>query len=301
MLKKVLSEIINKNIHTRKELSASLGVSVVTVGKAVDTLISNGILHTFGKTSIDIGRKSDFIDVSEDHRILLINLCEENFSYSFSGFSHEQIDPISIPYTPSLDFADNILLLISRIKSKIKKYPYFIAIAVPGIFQNEKISDTLATDYSGDNIFELFSANGLKPDIIVSDAQTIESADFFETGDLFVYAGNNVWGTFGRGKIEKWGSVLVGGPSGLTYENALKCSLNEDRLIYYSLRFLTVLDSVISPNRILLYSNIFTQDAIRTIVSNFPSVVHITSNSPILEGLLSISTNIILKEISKKA
>ena len=107
-LSNVFFAIAKDNLHTRKDIAIHLGVSIVTVGKAVDTLIKSGLICPIGKGSGDTGRKSDFIDVSQSQKVLLINLCEKDLAYTFSPMSEDFIDICTIPYSHSLDFADNV-------------------------------------------------------------------------------------------------------------------------------------------------------------------------------------------------
>ena len=71
------------DLHTRKEISKKLGISTVSVGKAVDILILRGLISAQGKVSGLVGRKSEYLDISEKSRVLLIDLTEDDFSFSF--------------------------------------------------------------------------------------------------------------------------------------------------------------------------------------------------------------------------
>ena len=66
VLKQVYYAICKDSLHTRKEIAEYIGVSTVTVGKAVDTLTQNGFITSRGKLSGELGRKSEFLDIDFD-------------------------------------------------------------------------------------------------------------------------------------------------------------------------------------------------------------------------------------------
>ena len=299
-LSNVFFAVANKNLHTRKDIALHLGVSVVTVGKAVEVLTKSGLLCMIGKGSGDIGRKSDFIDVSQSKKALLVNLCGKNLSYSFSPMSDDFIDIHTIPYSHSLDFADNVSLLISAIKRRLDIAPCKILIAVPGDPDNGKISNSYLKDYSGINIKELFENQGLDPDVMISGAVAVESCDDFGENDVFVSVSDNIWGTFGRGRTEKWSNVPVDNRLNLTYADSLQCSLEEERIAMYSLRFLSALENILTPDRILFSCDRLTDDTINDIKSKISKLECVSGGTLIFNGLMKLASMEILKEISNK-
>lgn len=297
---RVFYSVAKDNLHTRKEIAETLGVSIVTVGKAVELLITYGILSAREKCESDIGRRSDFLEVSTDTKVLLLDLCERNLSYSLSPLGEASSNIITIPYVDSLDFADNLILLINDVKKHLDVVPAKIIVAVPGEVDGGRVKNALIEDYSFFDVADTLSKRGLCPDMIISCANAIETSNEFRHGDAFVSVSNCVWGSFGRGKIENWGNVTVDNRGELMYAEALRCSLDEDKTVDYSLRFLRALDGVLSPGRILLSCDRLSDSEFALLKRNIPKLVLVSANEMIFDGLMELAIAEILKEISNK-
>lgn len=297
---RVFHSVAKDNLHTRKEIAEKLRVSLVTVGKAVELLIASGILAAREKCESDIGRRSDFIEVSTGTKVLLLDLCERNLSYSISPLVEASSNVITVPYVDSLDFADNLILLINDVKKRLDVMPARIVVAVPGEVDGGRIKNALIEDYSFFDVADTLSKRGLCPDMIISCANAIEASNEFLSGDAFVSVSNCVWGSFGRGKIENWGNVTVDNRGELTYAEALRCSLDEDKTVDYYLRFLRALDGVLSPDRILLSCDRLSDSAFVLLKRNIPKLVLVSANEMIFDGLMELTIAEILKEISNK-
>ena len=297
---RVFFAVAKDNLHTRKEIAAALGVSLVTVGKAVGLLTAAGILSSSEKCESDVGRRSNFIDVSSSANILMIDLSGRDLAYSYAPLGESSANASYIPHLDSLDFADNFVLLINDIKKHLVETPTKIFVALPGEVNGRRVKDALIRDYSGFDIVEMLDKRGLHVDILVSCANAVEVSESFRAGDVFISVSDAVWGTFGRGKIENWSNALVDSRGELTYIEALRCSHNEEKLADYSLRFLREIDGILAPERILLSSDRLSDGTMDLIQRNMPKIVPVVANEMIFDGLMELAMAKILKEISNK-
>lgn len=296
-VEKVFYAIAKDNLHTRREISEKLGFSFVTASKSVDILISAGLITSIGKSDSYAGRRSDFLDVSPSTKVLLINLCETNLSYSYSSLCNADEYVRSLLYIDSLDFADNLLMLINDIKKHIMGTPMKIAIAVPGEMDNGRIYNTYVNDYSGFNIAEMLSNNSLPADIIVSASEAVESSCLFAENDVFISVSKSTWGTFGRKKIEHWGNLKIDNHNLLTFDEALRCSDDENKIVNYSLRLINILENVLSPERILFSCDRLSNLKISEMIACSPKLKHVDSNTIIFDGLMKLAVTEIFKGI----
>ena len=288
ILKQVYYAICKDSLHTRKEIAEYIGVSTVTVGKAVDTLTQNGFITSRGKLSGELGRKSEFLDIS-DNNVLLIDLTSDDFSYSISPMSRDSIDPLRVEYIGSLDFTDNLSLLLSHIRSSVADIPKLIFVAVPGINLNGSLVETHVSDYSTASLADVFEKHSIIPTEIVSCSNAVSL--YCGNNDLFVYVGNYVWGSIARNYLKNISDIPIGGSDALTYADALKCADGPKKMTEYTLRFLKTLDAVLSPDTIMLYTGRFSSDDKATLCSALPKLKCSDDVSPVFYGLMELCIN----------
>ena len=296
-IRRVFEAIAKDNLHTRREIASSLGCSFVTVSKAVDKLISCGLIASVDKNESDVGRRSDFLDISPSACVLLINLCGECLCYTISTLYDGSASARHLPYVDSLDFEDNFLLLIRDIKRRVITSPLKIAIALPGDFKDGKLINAYINDYSGFNIIKMIGDYGINADVVVSAATAVEASPSFLSGDAFVCISRSTWGTFGRGRIERLGKVTVDNRNLLDFDNAVCCSYDENSIMEYSSRLLGIIDSVLSPERILFSSKLMPDYKLNELASRSPKPIPVDDDEMILDGLMELAATDILGEI----
>ena len=292
VLKKVYYAISNNSLHTRKEIAEDIGVSMVTVGKAVEALTKSGFITSRGKLSGELGRKSDFLDIS-DNNVLLINLTSDDFSYSLSPMSHDNIDPVQVGYISSLDFIDNVSLLLSHICSFVRNLPDLIFVAVPGTYLDGRLVDTHVSDYSTAPITDIFKKHSIIPTEIVSCSDAV--SPYCKNDTLFVYAGDYVWGSFNQRYLKNISNIPIGGNMELTYAELLKCADEPSKKTEHTLRFLKTLDAVLSPKTILLHAEKLSIDDKAKLCSALPKLKCSDDISPVFYGLMELCINTALE------
>ena len=299
-VKRVFYAIAEDNLHIRREIAESLSLSVVSVGKAIKALISAGVLESCEKNPSDSGRRSEIVEISRSTRALLIDLTQKDFSYSLSPLSEPSAYAHRLTCVDSLDFESNLALLINDTKKRIDTDPMKIAVALPGDVDGGKITNSYAEDYSGFDVIKALTNKGLSPDIFVSGAVAVESSKDLGKGDIFVSANGEIWGTFGKHKVEHLGRVPVDNGGMLTYSDALRCSLSDNSVLKYSKRFLRTLNGVLSPNKILFSRESLSKEAKSELQAEIPNAVCVSAHETVLDGLMELARDQILKEISRK-
>ena len=299
MIKKVFHAICNDNLHTRRLIAENLSVSTVTVGKAVDSLIDANIISASGKTSEGAGRRSDFLDIVSDNKILLISLDAHGFCYSLSDMGGG-IDICRLSYVESLDYVDNISILITHLKKRVGCKPLKTIVALPGDLQDGRMINTYISDYSGARIDETFESNGIVVDQYLSFSDAIRASGRISDGDVFISIGNNVWGDIGRGRIECWDSVSIDAKGELTIRDAIRSCGGEERLFEYVCRFVKLTDSFFSPTRISLSTDRMGEAVKERLGSSIEKLMLVNADELIFEGAYKIAVEKILEEIKLK-
>ena len=299
-IKRVLYAITKENLHTRRQIADHLSLSVVSVGKAISALNSKGIVESYEKCASDAGRRSDVIEISRNANLLLIDLTGNDFSYSLSTISEPTANVQKLAHVDSLDFEGNLSLLVSSIKKNITASPIKVAVALPGDVESGMLVRSYSADYSGFDIAEYLGKHGLCPDVFASGAVAAEYYDQFDEGDAFISADNNVWGTFGRHKVEQLGNVPVSNGD-LTYKDALSCSSDDESIIKYSKRFLGSINGVLSPKRILFSCARLSKEAKSILESEIKNLHCVSTPEIVFGGLMELCVDKILAEISSKS
>ena len=295
--KQVFYSICYNDLHTRKEIAEKLGVSNVSVGKAVDTLISRDLISAQGKISGLVGRKSEFLDVSDKNSVLLIDLTEDDFSFSFSTLSIDSIAPIKLEYVSSMDFEGNLSLLLSNARSRIPTEPCCVFVAVPGIPIDGKLIDTHVKDYPMSSIIDAVSKHFNAQTHIVSGAVAVDSHyGEYQSDTLFVHIGRYVWGGFNGRYPKDISKIKVGGAIPLTYSDALMCTAEASKMADYTTRFIDNLDAVLSPNTIFISSDRFSSEELSIICSRNLKLHIAPSPSPVFCGLMRLCTDTIFEK-----
>lgn len=294
VLRKVYYAISKDNLHSRREIAESLGISVVTVGKAIESLTAKGIIKNCGKISGGLGRKSDFIEISNENKVLLINLFENRFSYSLSPMSSDHIDIISFPYVDSLDFTDNLLMFSSFLRDRLPCDLLKTIISIPGEYENGRITNTVLGDYSGADLRDIFG-NFISDDtIFISSASAIKRSISFGDDDVYVSLEATPWGTFGKNNLQNFSNIPVESKFNLTISEAMKTSFVDNKnILRYVLHFLRVLDGVLSPDRIL-FASYFDEELIDEINIQIPKLISVKSDDLIYDGLMEIAIDRII-------
>lgn len=89
---------LKKSGNTRADIAASTGLSVMTVGKVADALISLGILSQINSSDSALGRPSRILNPSRRLWIAVYELCDTAFHFYMLDLSLRIID--SFEYTP---------------------------------------------------------------------------------------------------------------------------------------------------------------------------------------------------------
>ncbi len=279
MIEKTL-DLILEGSKTKREIADRLGVSAMSAGKAVKLLADNDIIISDSKYG-DVGRKSELWEISEARQILLIDLTADDLTYSLSPMSSDRIEVMKLEYNSSLDFTDNISLLLTHALKHSK--PALTIVAV---------DDSYRSDNAGEDLENVFSRHGLSDVIFVELQKAVKLSE----NDVFIYIGKRIFGTFGRGRTEELSGVPVGG---ITYGESIRCALCGEKLTEYTVRFFEVINAVLNPRRILFTSELLPRSVKDAVSSRFDNVFTL-DESPVFDGLMAKAVEETLKNILMK-
>ena len=203
--------------------------------------------------------------------------------------SRDSIYPVQVEYIGSLDFTDNLSLLLSHIRSSVADIPKLIFAAVPGIYLNGYLADTYVSDYSTASLTDVFKKHSIIPTGMVSSSDAVSL--YCGSDTLFVYVGNYVWGSFDRRLLKNISNVPIGRNMTLTYADVLRCADRPKKMTEYTLRFLQTLDAVLSPDTIMLHTGRLSNDDKATLCSALPKLKCSDDVSPVFYGLMEQCIN----------
>ena len=143
----------------------------------------------------------------------------------------------------------------------------------------------------------MFNGKGITVDIMMSAANAVEASCLYCNNDAFLSVSKATWGTFGRGRIERWGNITVDSRNLLSFDEAIRSSSNENIIADYSLRLINTIDRVISPARIIFSCDRISDERMDLMRTTSPKLVQVDANEIILDGLMELAAEDILKKI----
>lgn len=284
-LKRAFDTVWARGSITRKELSELICISEVSAGRAIDSLVSAGLLSL--SKGIVNGRSTDIISASADRSCLLIDLCEKGVSFSVSSRSEAESDIRSLSFLHMRDADANLSIALSDIVKHIRTNglrPDTVAVAIPNT----------AGSPDPKHFTDALSACGLHADIIVSGADAaykyFESASKKNKSFAFLSIAPVIWGfsSADPSRMLDWGKIKVGAHHGESFESVLSYDTDEEHLKIYLRRVLASLNAVLAPDKIFVASS-FLPESVMNVIGELSNAENVSHSNPIMGGLLCLA------------
>lgn len=153
----VLDAVTLANCFTRSAVSAETGLSTVTVGKAIESLLDCGVLVTYKEQKKSVGRQVEKIKANEENLFVVLDLSGYDMvmtTYDIKCVPHETVTFHEIA---DFSYRDNVRMFLQRVKKHMldnKKFKYLATcIIVPGHY--DKKTDTVIDAHPGFNELRL--------------------------------------------------------------------------------------------------------------------------------------------------
>ena len=116
IVKSVARIIRNNDRITRREIAELLPVSIMTVGKAVDSLYELGIITENIPHTPGTGRKAGLLSLSERYCVV-IDVSMRNFTLDIFDISGKKIAALTHRYSDAVLFEENLYIFFDRVKA----------------------------------------------------------------------------------------------------------------------------------------------------------------------------------------
>lgn len=139
---------------TRTEISEYTGISVVTVGKAVEEFLDRGVFIQRASQKKTVGRHANRVVLNKTKQFAVIDISNKNFRATCFDLAFNVTYRHRYEYLDDFDYADNLRAFLNRVKAYMiskEQNSYFANyFIVPGIYdkQNDKVI------YSGNSELE---------------------------------------------------------------------------------------------------------------------------------------------------
>lgn len=153
----ILDAVTIADCLTRSEIATETGLSTVTVGKAVESLMDCGLFSTYTVQRKGAGRKQEKIKVAEDRLFVVLDLSGYDMVMETFDVRCEQYEVMSFHELADFSYHENLRMFMHRVKQHMlnnKKYKYLgICLIVPGHY--DKQTDTVVNAHPGFNEMKL--------------------------------------------------------------------------------------------------------------------------------------------------
>lgn len=162
-IKKIFNAVASKSLISRLEIAKATDLSLMTVGKVIDSLLNLEILTQELELKGNVGRRAGLLSLNTIHYAIVIDLTERAFTLSVIDLSLRLVDNMTYTYNKSLYYDDNLYLFlksaavyINRRRDKDKMIG--IGITVPGIYLSaeDKVISTKVPELNTIPIKQIF-------------------------------------------------------------------------------------------------------------------------------------------------
>ena len=141
----VFYAVADNKCATRAEISKITGISVVTVGKAVEEFLDRDVFIQRASQKKTVGRHANRVVLNKAKQFAVIDITNRNFKATFFDLALNIIYRYYYDYLDDFDYADNLCSFLNKLKAYMlynQKNSYFANYFIlPGIY--DKKNDTV--------------------------------------------------------------------------------------------------------------------------------------------------------------
>ncbi len=134
----VFYAVVEGKCATRTEISKYTGISVVTVGKAVEEFLDRNVFIQRASQKKTVGRHANRVTLNKTKQFAVIDISNKNFRATCFDLSFNVTHRYRYDYLDDFDYADNLRAFLNRLKAYMidkKQNNYFANyFIVPGVY-----------------------------------------------------------------------------------------------------------------------------------------------------------------------
>ncbi len=138
-VKAIFGAIAGTASVSRAEISAATGLSLMTVGKVTDALLSVGILLQTKETRTAAGRRAGLLRVNPAHYAVILDLTSQDFSMHLIDMNLGLIEKRPHTYNDDFFFEENLALFLKDVSTYLSlrgdlSLCVGVGVSVPGVY-----------------------------------------------------------------------------------------------------------------------------------------------------------------------
>ena len=138
-VRSIFHTIAQNGSISRADIAARVGLSLMTVGKVVDTLLERKIVMQEKESRTVAGRRAGLISLNRLYFSMVLDLTRKQFRMTVIDAMIETVDRIEYDYNPEDYYEENLYIFLKNVKIYILRHLNMaqcmgIGILVPGIY-----------------------------------------------------------------------------------------------------------------------------------------------------------------------
>lgn len=278
-IKAIFHSISRAKTISRADISAETGLSLMTVGKVADALLSMNIVHQTKETHKTAGRRAGVLSINPEHFALILDLTSRSFIMTVINIRLEIVEKHHYAFNDDFTFEENLSLFLKdayKFLSTAANADKCIGIGVslPGAYlkETDRVVGDRLPELSGIPICEtvrrVFSDMPLYIEAGYNAAATSNISTIPNHRDkviLYWFIGeNNICGTIVEGgeilrgahnTAGNFGEMMVG--RGRTLQSAIKTSNPPEENASMLARAIYNVMMTVDPDRIILECELY--------------------------------------------
>ena len=191
--KAVLNAIAQKQYCTKLEISKETGLSLMTVGKIVSVLSSEGLLSRNKITSQSVGRRAEVFKLRQDWLIPIFDLSTKNFKFFVTTLRGEILDKVEYsctvePQYTAGEFVRFLSLTLDMLKKKYEKHRALgVGVSISGIYdaERDRILSTMQPELADIKLMRNISKMFKQKNIIIANTNRLCAVSVIESTEQY--------------------------------------------------------------------------------------------------------------------
>ena len=141
-IRQIFRVIAENDVVTRADISDETGLSLMTVGKVADALLSLNVVTQDKEKRNSAGRRAGLLRIQQANYALILDLTSRNFSVTAIDMRLNIINKNHFAYDENLSYSENLDLFLQEVMRQrtlqAERHCIGIGVSVPGVYNSEK-------------------------------------------------------------------------------------------------------------------------------------------------------------------
>ncbi len=147
-VRSIFNIIAEKDTVSRADLSHATGLSLVTVGKVADALLSLDIVLQAKETRSNAGRRAGLLSINHGNYAVILDLISRSFTAVVLDLRYHVLEKIPYTYNENISYRENLLAFFNEVSMAVTngyelENCYGIGISLPGAY--DQVTDTASS------------------------------------------------------------------------------------------------------------------------------------------------------------